>query len=131
MDILTKTRDQLDAQFGTPMFAQALIGGLRVESCWEYDFGGALRLRVGFYNNIARYSCFVKGTLQASLRFTPDEVAACLFSIAAAELWSPDPMTASVPPPLPANYRCSEGRVTVLAWHRMISLTCSPMFRAC
>ena len=118
MDILTRTKEELDRQFGTPMFAQALIGGFHLEKCWEYEFGGTLRLRVGFYNNIARYACFVKGTLEPSLKFTQEEVAACLFSIAAVKLWSPDPMTASVPPPLPVNYRCIEGGLTALAWHR-------------
>ncbi len=119
MDILTQSKEELDAQLGTPTFAQALIGGgLHVESCWEYDFGGTLKLRVGFYNSIARYSCFVKGTLEPSLKFDLAEVAGCLISIAEEELWKPDPMTAPVPPPLPTNYRCKDADVTAVAWHR-------------
>jgi hypothetical protein len=119
MDILTLTKEELDAEFGRPTFAQALIGGgLQVESCWEYEFAGTVRLRVGFYNNIARYCCFVKGTLQQSLKFDLEEVAACLISIADDEFWTPNPMTAPVPPPLPANYRCRDAGVTALAWHR-------------
>jgi hypothetical protein len=119
MDILTKTKAELDDEFGKPTFAQALIGGgLHVESCWEYEFAGTVRLRVGFYNNIARYCCFVKGTLQQSLKFDLEEVAACLISIADDQHWTPNPMTAPVPPPLPSNYRCRDAGVTALAWHR-------------
>ncbi|MFL6590505.1 MAG: hypothetical protein ACJ8M4_10055 [Chthoniobacterales bacterium] len=120
MDILTRSKETLNARFGRPTFAEALIGGFRIESCWEYDFGGTLKLRVGFYNDIARYSCFVKRTLEPSLKFASGEVGDCLSAIAAGGLWSPNPYTATAPVglTLATNYRCTDAGVTVLAWHR-------------
>src|SRR4051794_19009280 len=111
MDILTHTKEELDAQFGIPMFAQALIGGFQIESAWSYDFGGTLRLRVGFYNNVARYSCFEMRTLEQFLRFTPQEVQACLDSIVPIAKWSTN--APSTPAPDASStvttYGCTEG----------------------
>ena len=116
MNILTQTKDQIAAQLTGERFAQALIGGFHVESAWEYDFGGTLTVRIGYYNGIARYACFIKATLGASLKFAPEEVEACLLSIAAT--WT-TVTAAAEPSAVPTiRYRCTEGAVTALAWHK-------------
>lgn len=116
MNILTQTRGDVAAQLTGERFAQALIGGFRIESAWEYDFGGTLTVRVGYYNGIARYACFIKATLGASLKFAAQEVDACLLSVAAS--WTTVAATGT-PPPVPTiTYRCTEGAVTALAWHK-------------
>ena len=121
MNILTQTKDQIAAQLTGERFAQALIGGFHVESAWEYDFGGTLTVRIGYYNGIARYACFIKATLGASLKFAPEEVEACLLSIAAT--WT-TVTAAAEPSAVPTiRYRCTEGAVTALAWHKDELLT--------
>ena len=116
MNILTQTKNHVAAELTGERFAQALIGGFHIESAWEYDFGGTLTVRVGYYNGIARYACFIKATLGGSLKFAPQEVEACLVSIAAE--WTAE-TAAAEPPAVPtARYRCKEGVVTALAWHK-------------
>jgi hypothetical protein len=116
MNLLTQTEAELDTQLTGKRFAQALIGGFQIESAWDYDFGGTLTARIGYYNRIARYVCFIKGTLTPALKFTEQEVEACLISIAAAD-WGGK---ASAPSAAPATirYRYTEGNLIALAWHK-------------
>jgi hypothetical protein len=117
MNILTQTRDEIKAQFSGERFAQALIGGFPpIESAWEYDFGGTLTVRIGYYNAIARYACFIKATLGVSLKFAPQEVEACLISIS--PTWTVETPVAAPPTVPTVRYRCSEGAVVALAWHK-------------
>ena len=116
MNILTQTRSEVAAQFAGERIGQALIGGFRIESAWDYDFGGTLTLRIGYYNGLARYACFIKATLGVSLRFAPQEVDACLVSIAAD--WTTPPAVGQPSPVPTVTYRSTEGGVTALAWHK-------------
>jgi hypothetical protein len=86
--ILTKSKQEVDQQFGMPVMASNLIGGgdfFKGEKAYEYDVGD-FRVVVGFYKDIGRYACFRKQSL-ADQAFAPEDVESSLMLIAPASQW--------------------------------------------
>jgi len=121
--------------------AQNLLGGADVfkgEKAYEYRVGD-FRLIAGFYQDVGRYACFLKASLDEPA-FMPEDVQACLMLIAPLSAWkdssdvkpaaSTGTGTKNSHPVVPigstgttTDYQCTikdsgGSDVGVIAWHR-------------